>query len=64
MSRTLPQIIMLNHAASVNSERLKARMADKTTTAKNQNSKDPVVMGNKRLSELTTDELGAYYSSW
>lgn len=55
---------MLNHAASVNAERVKARVNRKTEKDAELNAKDPVVLNGKRLSELNSDELAVYYSSF
>ena len=60
----MPQIIMLNHAASVNADRAKARVTARTQREKELDATDPVVMGGKRLSELNDQELATYYSSF
>jgi len=65
MRMTLPQIIMLNHAASVNSARMRNRMDAKTATKATQkveDEKDPVVYNGKRLSELSSEEFATYFS--
>jgi len=64
MSRTLPQIILLNHAASVNCERSKRRSERAGKKKQEQKQTDPVVFNGKRLSELTSDEMAAYYANW
>jgi hypothetical protein len=55
----MPQIVMLNHASSVNYKRSELRR--KTTSDKEES--DPVVMNGKRVSELNTDEMDAYLNS-
>lgn len=60
MSRTMNQIVMLNHAAWVNSKRMDARM--KKDKDAEPDGDDPVVWHGKRLSEMTTDEWQMYYS--
>jgi len=54
---TVPQVLMLNHAAWVNQkrseERVKAKEADK-------DGKDPVWCG-KKVDELNSDEFAAYW---
>jgi len=71
MSLTVPQIIMLNHAAWVNQERVKKRVANEPTAAdmrKQQEDElmngDPIVWNGKRLSELNSDEMAIYMNSW
>lgn len=61
MSLTMPQIIMLNHAASVNSKRMEQRMKRKHTTTDNQEGYEPVYNG-KTLDEMTSDEMVQYYA--
>lgn len=60
MRLTMPQIIMLNHAAWVNSERMKSRIHSK----KNEDDDDQIVYKGKRLSELNSEEMAAYYGDW
>lgn len=60
MSLTMPQIILLNHAAWVNSEHMKQRM-DTKTEARQDDPDNPVVYQGKRLGELNSDELARYY---
>jgi len=64
MSKSVPQIIMLNHAASVNADRAKQRSERRSRKEKEQDATDPVVMNNKRLSELTSEEMASYYSQF
>ena len=67
MRLTVPQIIMLNHGASVNKRRSDVRMSqekDNPTTVRNQvdahfHVNEPVWKG-KRWDELTSDEMAAY----
>jgi hypothetical protein len=56
----MPQIIMLNHAASVNSNRMDARVKANKTKDDVEDT-DPVVWNGKRLSEMNSDETSAYY---
>ena len=69
MSLTLPQLLILNHAAYVNSERRKektdwdAEQKKKADEAQEKlDATDPVVFNGKRLSELTDRESAQYYS--
>ena len=71
MSRTLPQIILLNHAAWVNSkrtdERLKRKREEEERKAEEQrklDDEDPIVWRGKRLSEMNSDEMMAYYGDF
>ena len=57
---TVPQIILLNHAASVNSARMRNKMDAASRKAPAQ-SNDPVVHKGKRLSELNSDEFAEYF---
>lgn len=61
----MPQIVMLNHAASVNYERMKAK-ADNGNITTNvvdpQDEADPIVMNGKRLSKLNSEERDQYNS--
>lgn len=62
---TMPQIVMLNHAAWVSSKRMDQRMEKKKTQGDAQkaaDAKNPVVHKGKRLSELNSAELQSYYS--
>jgi hypothetical protein len=53
---------MLSHASSVNSKRLDARMKrDKEDKSKEDD--DPIVWKGKHLSELNSEEMGAYMGS-
>jgi hypothetical protein len=59
MSLTVPQIIMLNHAADVNWKRSEERSAAK----KEQKAKEddnPIVFAGKRADELDSDEFALY----
>lgn len=65
LSRTMPQIIMLGHASHITSERKTKRMeVHKTTSSRKKEIEedDPVVLGGKRLSELSTNEYMLYFS--
>lgn len=60
MRLTVPQILMLSHAAKVNYDRLQERVerdkvADKEK--KELDRKDPVMANGKRMSDCTMDEL-------
>jgi len=60
---TMPQIIMLNHAAYVNGERMRAKW-DKP---EDDEPVSQVVMNGKTVEELNEDELGVYFrtfNSW
>lgn len=61
MRRTLPQIVLLNHAATVNSKRMDARI--KAKDAPKDEGDEPVWHG-KKLSEMNSDEMTAYYSDF
>lgn len=70
MSLTMPQIIMLNHAASVNAKRSEERSDQREKKRKETEARkaeldktDPEVWNGKRLSELTGDDMIAYYAS-
>jgi hypothetical protein len=54
----MPQIVMLNHAAWVNGKRMERR----TGTGSKEDSE--IVYNGKRLEELNSDELTAYYGDW
>ena len=65
MRLTLPQIFMLNHAASVNAARAEER-AEWKTKQKERKAKrlenDPIVDGTgKRLSECTSEEIAGQF---
>jgi len=62
MSRTFPQIIMLNHAASTNYKNSELRAKNNAARDKLRDETDPVVYNGKRLSELSGDEAMRYYS--
>jgi hypothetical protein len=69
MSMTVPQIIILNHAAWVNSQRSDERAKrkrdteDKATEEQRQlDEDDPIVYRGKRLSQLNSNEMMAYYN--
>lgn len=62
MSVTMPQLIMLNHAASTNYKNSEIRAKHNAARDKERDEKDPVVYNGKRLSELTSDEENRYYS--
>lgn len=60
MQLTVPQILMLSHAAKVNHERLKERIErDKKEEERKKelDRKDPIQTNGKRLSECTMDEI-------
>ena len=61
MRLTMPQSIMLNHAAWVNYERMDKRVKAKGDATRHANE-DPIVMNGKRLAELSSDEMQTYYS--
>ena len=66
MRLTIPQMIMLGHAAAVNSLRTDKRMEAKSKADEIKRKKDetdPIVMNGKRLSQLTPEEEVAYYSN-
>ena len=57
---TYPQILMLNHASSVNKKRMDARIEAKRrngTMTPNEMVADMPLIGGKRLDEMTSDEL-------
>lgn len=63
MRLTMPQIIMLSHASSVNMKRAGLN----TTVSVDQDDEDPTVMVggiSKQLSKLTPEEKDLYYSDW
>jgi hypothetical protein len=66
MALTVPQVILLNHAAWVNHEnhdrRMKAKESKKKKAA-NEIEKDPEVLEGKKMSELEPAELSAYLSN-
>lgn len=58
MSLTLPQMILMNHAAWVNQK----RSEEKAEQRKNEPEVlDPVVHKGKKVTELNSDEFGAYW---
>lgn len=59
MKRTLPQIIMLNHAASVVGERMSRKYKSASGSTPTEDP-DPPVWRGKRLSELNTAETAQY----
>jgi hypothetical protein len=68
MQMTLPQIMILNHAAWVNSQRSDERYKRKrereekiAAEQKKRDEEDPVVWNGKRLSEMNSDEWAQYY---
>lgn len=63
MRLTTPQIILLNHAASINYKRMEARRKHEGDKKQETDDNDPVVMNGKRLSELNTDEMMAYLNN-
>jgi hypothetical protein len=72
MSLTLPQIFMLNHAATVNSKRMDERVernkkkTDKDAKKKEANDeRDPIIphLG-KRMSECTSEEIASQFAQW
>lgn len=66
ISRTLPQIIMLNHASSVNKRRFDAKVnkgrRDNTQTLEERIVDTPMWNG-KRIDELTSEEYLEYHRS-
>lgn len=61
---TIPQIIMMNHAAHINNLRSDERVAAKEVS-KGDDENDPIVWQGKRASELTPEEQMIYFSaSW
>lgn len=62
MKMTMPQIIMLNHAASVNA---KKSGLDRLSSDKPDDN-DVVTVGgkHKRLSEMDSKDYAEYYSDW
>jgi hypothetical protein len=65
MHMTLPQIILLNHAASINSKRVDIRVkanAKKKEREAERETNDPIVHGNKRLSQLDSNDMIDYYA--
>jgi hypothetical protein len=66
MKLTVPQIILLNHAAWANHENHERRMKAKETQKKKAGTeieKDPEVLEGKKMSELEPEELSAYLSN-
>jgi len=71
MHLTLPQILMLNHAAKVNSLRMDERIEkdrvkkDKADKEKEKRDKlDPVIPSlGKRMSECNSDEIASQFSA-
>lgn len=71
MRLTLPQVFMLNHAATVNSKRMDERIewdkmekekADKA--AKLRDERDPIIPSlGKRMSECTSEEIASQFAS-
>lgn len=64
MKMTMPQLIMLNHAAWVNYKRMESRSEAKTTENKRQaerDEKDPIVFKGKRMSEMDSLDMQQYY---
>ena len=59
MRLTLPQIIMLNHAAWVNQKRSEEKANQKRTEPE---VIEPVYKG-KKITEMDSDEFGRYWSS-
>lgn len=60
MSLTVPQILMLSHAAKVNHERMQERIEwerEDEEKLKELNKKDPITKNGKRMSELGMDDL-------
>lgn len=62
---------MLNHAAWVNSKRSDERQQRKreeeereAEEQRKRDEKDPVVWRGKRLTEMNSDEMMAYYGDW
>jgi len=72
MSLTLPQIFMLNHAATVNGKRMDERIErdrkkkDKTTKKKEvDDERDPIIPSlNKKMSECTSEEIASQFAQW
>lgn len=64
MRMTMPQIIMLNHASSVNYKRMENRSKIKTNKQTTRDINDPIVKDGKRISELSEREKDDYYMKW
>jgi hypothetical protein len=61
MQLTVPQILMLNHAAWVQNERMKERSNVKVDVVSEQ---EPNVFNGKPVSELSSDEMAFYLGSF
>lgn len=61
MHMTLPQIILLNHAAALNAKRVDLKVKA-NAKKKEREAEDPVVHGDKRLSQLDSNDMVHYYS--
>ncbi len=59
MGLTVPQIVMMNHAAYINNKRLESRSKNRQTE---EHSSSEIVMNGKKLEELTSEEQMRYYS--
>lgn len=71
MRLTIPQILMLNHAAHVNSKRMDERMAKEKLRKEAieaakvlRDKQDPVIPSlGKRISECTSDQIAAQFGA-
>lgn len=63
---TMPQIVMLNHAAWVNAEKAGLHKHDdrqgRPSKSALRDEEDPVITSGKRMSELTSDEIFGYFN--
>lgn len=68
MSLTLPQIIMLNHAAWVNQEQGKKRYEAKQRREKKADGKpltmSDIVVDGKPMDEMTSEEIAQHVTTW
>lgn len=61
MRRTVPQVIMLNHATW---KQHKQSEADYEARKDKEPEDNPYAVGNKRVDELEGDELNKYLGDW
>jgi hypothetical protein len=71
MRMTLPQIIMMNHAAWVNQERSERRYKvkremeeQKSASRTSPQTAEELVIGNKKMSEMTSEEIARQLMNW
>lgn len=62
MRMTMPQIIMLNHASSINYKRSEARSKAKANNDKPEDESKQIVYKGKKIEELTSEEMVSYMS--